>query len=168
MMFTEPLAAKIIKGEKTATRRVMSDKLGSPWFTGGCKYEVGQAFAVNPGRRVLRVVDATVTAIYEQRPEQIRTDQAKAEGFGSATAFFDAFTTINRGINLSRPVWVVEFDLTGPNCLECGGSGWWCDWNGEEGGAGECRACYGTGIAPSDRAKALIEKVEEDERQASA
>jgi hypothetical protein len=30
-------------------------------------------------------------------------------------------------------------------CEECDGTGWWSDWNGEEGGAGRCGLCEGDG-----------------------
>jgi hypothetical protein len=110
MMFTEPLAAKIIKGEKTATRRRLSDNPASPWFKGGCKYEVGQRFAVNPGRGVLRVADCAVTAVYKAPLAEITEGQARDEGFEDQYAFWTAWNDINGAFD-DQEVWVVEFVL---------------------------------------------------------
>jgi uncharacterized protein YhfF len=163
MMFTEPLAAKIIKGEKTATRRVMSDKPGSPWFKGGCKYEVGQTFAVNPGRGVLRVADAKIINVYKQRLGEMTNASARAEGFADATAFWKAWAKINGREDGGEMVWVVEFHLSGPTCLGCDGCGW-CEGSP----AFLCPDCFSTGSFPSDRGRALVAKVAEEEGEASA
>lgn len=40
--------------------------------------------------------------------------------------------------------WPCWFGATRP-CEECGGTGCWSDWNGEEGGGGTCGLCEGDG-----------------------
>lgn len=140
-MFTEPLAVKIIKGEKTATRRVMTDNPASPWFRGGCRYEVGQRFAVNPGRGVLRVAECAVTAIYKQA--LMRPRDAELEGFeflygDGVGSFHEAWAAINGEVDSEQEVCVVEFVLI-PESVDS-----------------------------NPRAKALVAKVEEDEREATA
>jgi uncharacterized protein YhfF len=160
MMFTEPLAAKIIKGEKTATRRRLSDNPASPWWREDCKYEVGQVFTVNPGRGVKRVAECAITAIYKAPLGQMTEADAQAEGFEDRYAFWTTWNDINGAFD-DQEVWVIEFKLTGAECAECQGAGHWSDWNGEEGGAGKCGACYGTGIQPSERGRAFVTRERE-------
>ena len=116
MMFTEPLAAKIIKGEKTATRRVMSDNPRSPWSKHRCLYEVGQTFSVNPGRGVVRVAEGAVTAVYEQPLGEMRPRDAELEGFEflhgeGVGSFHEAWARINGEVDPNEAVWVIEFVL---------------------------------------------------------
>jgi hypothetical protein len=115
-MFTEPLAAKIIKGEKTATRRVLSDKLRSPWFRERCAYSVGQEFTVNPGRGVTRVCSAAVTAVYKQSLGEMGRLDAEKEGFEflygpGLDSFHEAWGGIHREVDPDEEVWVIEFVL---------------------------------------------------------
>jgi hypothetical protein len=167
MMFTEPHAAKIIKGEKTATRRVMSDNPRSPWSSHRCLYEVGQTFTVNPGRGVVRVAEAKIEDVYEQPPVLISDQWAQAEGFPfGRDEFLEAFQKINKGIDLHDPVWVVEFKLAGPPCEHCGGRG----FTGSAYGAylrPECIQCFGTGIEPTQRARDFVERVERELAEAA-
>jgi hypothetical protein len=114
MIFKRELAEKIVAGEKTATRRSMSDNPRSPWYRGGCKYRVGQVFAVQPGRGETRIADARVTKVVSQAPLYISGEQARAEGFAGSKDFHAAFRAINPGIDLREPVWVIEFELVDP------------------------------------------------------
>lgn len=41
--------------------------------------------------------------------------------------------------------WIAEQIPTECVCPECAGVGWWSDWNGEEGGGGDCGRCAGAG-----------------------
>jgi hypothetical protein len=50
MNFRPELAEKVMAGEKTVTRRLVSDNPRSPWYVGGCSLNVGQDYAVCPGR----------------------------------------------------------------------------------------------------------------------
>jgi hypothetical protein len=117
VIFKRDLAEKIVAGEKTATRRVMSDNPRSPWFEGGCKYKVGQVFAVQPGRGVNRLAEATVTKVFAQPLGRMTEADAVAEGFrADATAsaiyrFDDAWERINGEYFPDEIVWVVEFEL---------------------------------------------------------
>ena len=153
-MFTEPLAAKILEGEKTATRRVMNDNPRSPWFRGRCGYRVSQVFTVNPGRGVGRVAECEVTAVFAQAPSAVSKRQAKTEGFKSGREFLDGFRQINRGVDLSEKVWVVEFTLDGPYCRGCDGCGW-CEGSP----AWTCTDCGGTGRERNAAARELLRRV---------
>ncbi len=50
MNFRPELAAKVLDGSKTVTRRRMSDNPRSPWWRGGCKVWFAYSYAVCPGR----------------------------------------------------------------------------------------------------------------------
>ncbi len=113
MIFKQELAQKILRGEKTATRRVMSDNPRSPWWKEKCAYEVGQVFTINPGRGVTRIGEARVTAIYEQRLFDMGPEAARQEGFESLPEFQAAWRSINGGF-FNEEVWVIEFELVQP------------------------------------------------------
>ena len=116
MIFREELAEKILRGEKTATRRRMSDNPRSPWYRERCAYEVGQVFTVNPGRGVPRVGEARVTAVYPQPLGHMTEADALKEGFrptetGTALYHFDAaWEEINGDYFPDEAVWVIEFE----------------------------------------------------------
>jgi len=111
VIFRSELAEAILRGEKTATRRKMSDNPRSPWYRERCAYKRGQVFTINPGRGVTRVGEARVLRAYKQAPLYISGKQARQEGFASSKAFHEAFAEINPGVDLTEPVWVVEFEL---------------------------------------------------------
>jgi len=48
--FRPELAAKVMAGEKTVTRRLCSDNPRSPWWWEDCSLRVGKDYAVCPGR----------------------------------------------------------------------------------------------------------------------
>lgn len=110
MIFKPELAEAILRGEKTATRRVMSDNPRSPWWRGGCSYIVGQVFTINPGRGVPNVGKARVIAIFKQRLFDMGEADAWKEGFDSLLAFKNAWRSINGGF-FNEEVWVLEFEL---------------------------------------------------------
>lgn len=112
VIFRSELAEVILRGEKTATRRQLSDNPRSPWYRDRCAYKVGQVFTINPGRGVPRVGEARVTRVYQQPPLYVSGEQAKEEGFPTSKAFHEALCEINPGIDLSLPVWVIEFELS--------------------------------------------------------
>lgn len=111
MIFKPELAEKILREEKTATRRRMSDNPRSPWYREKCGYRVGQVFAVQPGRSEAGIGKARVTAVYQQHLVSANVDDARREGFQSTLAFRQGFSWINRGFDPEEIVWVVEFEL---------------------------------------------------------
>lgn len=129
MMFTEALAEKIVAGEKTVTRRRLSDNPRSPWYRNhpaGKRYPVGKVFTVNPGRGVRRVAECEVTARYRQTLLAVGPRDARAEGFDDLLAFQEAWRKINGGLDVREVVDVVEFKLVGGphgngpcNCADC-------------------------------------------------
>lgn len=163
MMFTEALAVKIVKGEKTQTRRRISPKPRSPWrepirHSSGARlwtYPVGMVFTVNPGRGVARVAECKVVERRLQALVDLTDAEAQAEGFAHRAAFFEAWGKINRGTDAAERVHVVTFKLVGSDCMGCDGCGW-CEGSP----AFTCTDCFGTGIEVSRAASQLIAKVE--------
>ena len=111
MIFHKDLAEKVLRGEKTATRRRMSDNPNSPWYRGGCRYKVGQVFAVQPGRGKTRIGEARVTAVFAGRLGGVNSGDAREEGFDSLLAFREAWARINGSYDTAEFVWVIEFEL---------------------------------------------------------
>jgi hypothetical protein len=120
MIFKRELAEKIIAGEKTATRRGMSDNERSPWWRHGTYLFAGREFAVQPGRGIQRVATARVTAIYRQRLCNVTEADARKEGFKGRPGvnvrqvFFEAWAAIYGHVEPNDEVWVIEFELVGP------------------------------------------------------
>jgi hypothetical protein len=160
MIFTEPLAIAILRGEKTQTSRVLSDNPRSPWYrnrAAGERYPVGKVFTVNPGRGVPRVAECEVTARYRATISAVFTHDYKAEGFASRLALQDAWARLHPGFDPREVVDVVGFKLVGPDCMGCDGCGW-CEGSP----AWKCTDCFGTGIEVSVAAKALLGAVGRD------
>lgn len=153
MIFKEELARKIITGDKRATRRRMvPGKPRSPWYRHRCAYTEGQVFAVNPGRGKSRVAEAKVTKVYSQQLGRMTEKDAKLEGFKSLKHFREVWKEINKVWNPAELVWVVEFELFGPDCMGCDGCGW-CEGSP----AFSCSDCYATGIKVSAAGRELME-----------
>jgi hypothetical protein len=75
-----------------------------------------------------------ITQVVKQRKPLKRTRRKETKAEREARHHFNA--EVKR-----RGCWFAD----SRPCEECGGSGWWSDWNGEEGGAGECGLCHGDG-----------------------
>lgn len=112
MIFRKELAKAIMRGEKTATRRRMSDNPRSPWYHERCAYKVGQIFTINPGRGVIRIGEARVTAVYKQHLAEVANFQAIEEGFEGRQDFIAAWCEINGSFDSAEIVWVVEFEVS--------------------------------------------------------
>lgn len=109
MNFRPELAAKVMAGEKTVTRRLVSDNPRSPWWTGGCKLTLGKDYAVCPGRGKSALGRVTVRSKYRERLGHLSDHEARLEGFPSAQAFEDAFTAINGSYDPDAIVWRIEW-----------------------------------------------------------
>jgi hypothetical protein len=123
VIFRPELAQKVLAGEKTVTRRVVSDNPRSPWWRDECAYNVGQDYAVQPGRgkptigrlRIIRVTRQALGEAFGQFGDRATADrpdvrrEARLEGFNDAVAFQLAWLKINRTYDESALVWRVEF-----------------------------------------------------------
>lgn len=111
MNFRPELAEKVMAGEKTVTRRLVSNKPRSPWFVDRCGLTVGQDYAVCPGRGKSAIGRVMVTDVSLVPLDPISDEEARAEGFEDARGFWEAFDAINKGKPVDRGEWVwrVEF-----------------------------------------------------------
>ena len=75
-------------------------------------YNVGQIYAVQPGRAKKAVAHIKLTGLREETVGEISEADAKAEGFDSREAFFEAWRAIHGAkADLQALVWVLEFEL---------------------------------------------------------
>jgi hypothetical protein len=109
MIFKPELAALVVAGEKTVTRRLCSDNPRSPWWFERCAYQRGKVFTVNPGRGVVRIGEARVTHVRRMPLGHLSLSEARAEGFASSREFREAFAGINGEYDPELMVWRVEF-----------------------------------------------------------
>lgn len=117
-MFKPDLALKIVDGEKTQTRRPLSDKPGSPWFKGGCRLKPGMIRAVVPGRGKPGIAHVRIEAV-ELTTWWLSEEDALAEGFkpgpnGSAVWYFARRIgeMYGKDFDLDQPCWKVTFKKT--------------------------------------------------------
>lgn len=112
MNFRPDLAAKVMAGEKTVTRRLMSDNPRSPWFRERCALVPGRDYAVCPGRGKNAIGRITVTATMSEPLGWLDDAEARREGFDDAHGFVAAFQEINRGkYDPDALVWRVAFEV---------------------------------------------------------
>lgn len=111
MNFQPELAAKVMAGEKTVTRRVVSSNPRSPWWRGGCKLKPGRTYAVCPGRGKPAVGRVEIVKVTEEafHPSQITLAEARREGFASEREFEETWWVLNG--HTTERVWRVEFRL---------------------------------------------------------
>lgn len=159
MMFREPLAAAIVTGRKTATRRQPSDNPRSPWAMPIRSYPVGKRFTINPGRGVSRVAEAEVTGRYTEWLGMTTLPDAQREGFASIADFVAAWTRINGTFNAEERVHVIEFKLAGTDCGRCAGEGLTREFHGRTAIPKTCTACFGTGIEVGQAGRELVARV---------
>lgn len=118
MIFRSELAAKVMAGEKTVTRRLCSDNPRSPWWSERCQYREGKRFAVQRGRgkngkaigyaRVVSVKKEQLGEAFERRRVWV---EARREGFETPVLFAAAFADINGQVPRSTWVWRIEFEV---------------------------------------------------------
>lgn len=110
MNFRPDLAAKVMAGEKTVTRRCMRDNPRSPWFRDGCKIVEGRSYAVCPGRGKDAIGRVRVTSVRWTLLGNIDDEEARREGFNDRQDFVEGWKAIN-GIFGEQAVWRVEFSV---------------------------------------------------------
>lgn len=108
IMFKPELAAKVMSGEKTVTRRLVSDNPRSPWWWQECALMPGRDYAIQPGRGKTAIGRATVVSVCREPLGFVDAAEARREGFGSVAEFVAAFVAINGEYNSRAQVWRVE------------------------------------------------------------
>lgn len=115
MIFRPELAAKVMAGEKTVTRRLCSTNPRSPWYRERCTYLEGKEFAVQPGRGKPSVGRARVISAQRGRLGRLTDAEARAEGFEDEPHFAAAFALINGFYDNFLEVWRIEFEVLSRN-----------------------------------------------------
>jgi hypothetical protein len=108
MNFKPELAAQVMAGAKTVTRRLASDNPRSPWWREQCALKPGKDVAIQPGRGKPAMGRATVVSVRLERLGDIDGREAEREGFADLAEFVCAFTAINGRYIADALVWRVE------------------------------------------------------------
>lgn len=114
MNFKPDLAAKVMSGEKTATRRLVSENPRSPWWREECGYKVGQNVAICPGRGKCQIGKARVRSVKRMRLGFLDSPGATAEGFNSPAKFEAAWREINGAYDPDAIVWRIGLEAVQP------------------------------------------------------
>lgn len=111
MIFRPELAAKVMDGSKTVTRRLATQNPRSPWWIERTWYMPGKVFTINPGRGAPNIGCARVTAADRYLWSGELSDvEARREGFATSAEFLEAFGGINGSVAAGRMLWRVEFE----------------------------------------------------------
>lgn len=100
MIFRPGLAAKVLNGTKTMTRRRLR--------RGGFPYSPGRWYKAQPGRGKFHICHIFVTKVRTQRLGDISDADALREGFESRNAFFLYWATMHR-LDTNERVAVIEW-----------------------------------------------------------
>lgn len=111
MNFKPELVEKILAGQKTQTRRVVSDNPRSPWYAGLCSLKLARSYAVCPGRGKNAVARVVVHGIWKERAGQISNFDAMREGFTGRADFIAYWERLHGSFDPSAQVWVISFEL---------------------------------------------------------
>lgn len=104
MIFRPELAKLIVQGKKSMTRRQIGDRPV-------CRYEVGKAYAVQPGRGKVATCRITITEVRSERLGDMPIGDAKREGFATRDEFFDYWRSLYGQVDEDLEVWVIRFLL---------------------------------------------------------
>lgn len=114
MNFKPELAAKVMSGDKTVTRRLVSDNPRSPWWREKCSLKVGRDYAICPGRGKNAIGRVRIVSVERQMLGYLSKVEAEAEGFDGPLPmllFEETWTAINGGpYNSGVYVWRVEME----------------------------------------------------------
>jgi hypothetical protein len=108
--FRPELAAAVMAGEKSVTRRLVSDNPRSPWYRHKCGYRLGQEVAICPGRGKHAVGRAVVVGVERMTLGILSRDEAQAEGFAGPLAFVEAWEAINGAYDPHAVVWRIGLE----------------------------------------------------------
>lgn len=111
MNFRPELAEKVMAGEKTVTRRLVSGNPRSPWYIERCGLKVGQDYAVCPGRGKDAIGRVTIVHLLRGPLGWLSDGEAREEGFPDAMSFAEAWGEINGSYRPDELVWRVAFKL---------------------------------------------------------
>lgn len=118
MMFKPELAAAVMAGRKTVTRRLANDNPRSPWYEGRCALQPGKTVAICPGRGKPAIGRVHVVSVEQQTLGEVFGSfgsghpaadlEAQMEGFRDGISFQLAWLKINGGWDPDAVVWRIE------------------------------------------------------------
>lgn len=112
MNFNPRLAAKVLDGTKTVTRRRLSDNPRSPWWREECRYMVGRDYAVCPGRGESAIGRIKILDVRKQRlGAALQGTEPYLEGFQLATGFKRVWKEMHGSFDHEELVWRVRFEV---------------------------------------------------------
>jgi hypothetical protein len=111
MNFRPELAAAVMDGRKTVTRRLVSLNTRSPWWIKQCALVPGRTYAVCPGRGKNAIGRVLVRDVRCEPLGEIGDQEAQREGFTTQRDFDDAWVAINGIWDPKALVWRVEFEV---------------------------------------------------------
>jgi hypothetical protein len=118
VIFARDLAEKIVRGEKTQTRRLRhgENSTGKPggWVDEPCRYKVGRTYAVQPGRGAKSIGRIRILSVTPQAFCDMTKDDVLAEGFQTHSAFAARWLSMYGKGSWLDPVWRIEFELVKP------------------------------------------------------
>ncbi len=109
MIFKPELAAKVLDGSKTMTRRQKRPS--------GVRYHAGREYAVQPGRGKFHICHIRPYMVATQRLGEMTTAQAAREGFPNVNHFLMYWAKINGPPDLSEAVTVIGWSR--PEVRDC-------------------------------------------------
>lgn len=115
MNFKPELVEKILAGEKTQTRRRMSENPRSPWYSGGCSLKVNHAYALCPGRGKVQVGKIAVHDVRGLLLGDLTFEDARAEGFAHPMGFANYWAAMHGAYVVMERVWAITFSLIHPD-----------------------------------------------------
>lgn len=107
MIFSPELAAKVLDGAKTVTRRLLP-----------ARYQSGKVYAVQPGRGQRHVGHIKVTGVRTEIVAWISAADVRREGFNYFLDFRDYWTEIHGAWKPLETVVVIDFELA-DRCPDC-------------------------------------------------
>ncbi len=106
MIFRPELAAKVLSGEKTVTRRRLVHRDGKPIL-----YRAGNEYAVQPGRGQKHVGHVCVSIVTEEKLCEISLSRAHDEGFDTIMEFMTYWMSLHGGWDPEEVVAVIRFHV---------------------------------------------------------
>jgi hypothetical protein len=110
--FKRVVALKVVRGEKTVTRRPCSPNHRSPWWREICGLTVGRQYAICPGRGQFQVGLLVVRSTRRERLGEVDDAEARLEGCADLAEFRALWTRIHGSWDDDQEVWRVEFEVT--------------------------------------------------------
>lgn len=115
MLFSPDLVEKILRGEKTQTRRRRHGENPTGqrdgWVDEPCRYKAGRTYAVQPGRGKKAVARILIRSVTAQAMCDMSDDDVRAEGFRTRDEFVSKWLSMYGKGSWLDPVWRITFEV---------------------------------------------------------